>query len=105
MKKNVILDVDTGIDDAMAIALATYSNNINVKLITTIAGNLSVNAVTKNTLDLLQALGKHNIPVAIGAKEVLASFNSLLLNSKPPNLMLLKKCMKLLTLPKSQLSS
>ena len=71
MKKNVILDVDTGIDDAMAIALATFSNNINVKLITTIAGNLSVNAVTKNTLNLLQALGKHNIPVATGASEPL----------------------------------
>ena len=71
MKKNVILDVDTGIDDAMAITLATYSNNINVKLITTIAGNLSVNAVTKNTLDLLQALDKRHIPVAIGASEPL----------------------------------
>ena len=33
MKKNVILDVDTGIDDAVAIALATYSNKLNVKLI------------------------------------------------------------------------
>ncbi|MBE5736149.1 MAG: ribonucleoside hydrolase RihC [Clostridiales bacterium] len=67
MKKNIILDVDTGIDDAMAIALGAFSNKLNVKLITTIAGNLSVNAVTKNTLNLLQALEKRNIPVAVGA--------------------------------------
>ena len=30
MKKSVILDVDTGIDDAVAIALATYSNKLKV---------------------------------------------------------------------------
>ncbi|MGN0960979.1 MAG: nucleoside hydrolase, partial [Christensenellales bacterium] len=71
MKKNVILDVDTGIDDAVAIALATYSNKLNVKLITTIAGNLSVNEVTKNTLNLLQAINKRRIPVAIGESKPL----------------------------------
>lgn len=69
MKKNVILDVDTGIDDATAIALAAYSKKLNVKLITTIAGNLSVNEVTKNTLNFLQAIGKGNIPVAVGANK------------------------------------
>lgn len=69
MKKNVILDVDTGIDDAIAIALATNTRNLNIKLITTIAGNLSVNEVTKNTLNFLQAIGKKNIPVAIGASK------------------------------------
>jgi len=71
MKKDVILDVDTGIDDAVAIALATYSSKLNVKLITTIAGNLSVNAVTKNTLDFLQAINKTKIPVAVGADKPL----------------------------------
>ena len=68
-KRNVILDVDTGIDDAVAIAMATYSNRLNVKLITTIAGNLSVNAVTKNTLNFLQAINKRKIPVAVGANK------------------------------------
>ena len=71
MKRSVILDVDTGIDDAVAIALATYSKKINVKLITTIAGNLSVNEVTKNTLNFLQAIGKGNIPVAVGENKPL----------------------------------
>lgn len=71
MKKSIILDVDTGIDDAVAIALATYSNKLNVKLITTIAGNLSVNEVTKNTLNFLQAINKRKIPVAIGESKPL----------------------------------
>jgi len=66
MKKSVILDVDTGIDDAVAIALAAYSSNLKVKLITTICGNMSVNETTKNTLNLLQAINKKNIPVAMG---------------------------------------
>jgi len=71
MKRSVILDVDTGIDDAVAIAMATYSNKLNVKLITTICGNLSVNEVTKNTLNFLQAINRTNIPVAIGANKPL----------------------------------
>ena len=71
MKKSVILDVDTGIDDAVAIAMATYSNKLNVKLITTICGNLSVNEVTKNTLNFLHAIGKDNIPVAVGENKPL----------------------------------
>lgn len=69
--KNIILDVDTGIDDAVAICMATYSNKLNVKLITTICGNLNVGAVTKNTLDLLQAIDKPRIPVSIGANKPL----------------------------------
>lgn len=71
MKTDIILDVDTGIDDALAIALATNNKNINVKLITTIAGNLSANEVTKNTLNFLQAIEKRNIPVALGANKPL----------------------------------
>ena len=71
MKRSVILDVDTGIDDAVAIAMATYSNKLNVKLITTVCGNLSVHEVTKNTLNLLQAIGKTKIPVAGGANSPL----------------------------------
>jgi len=71
MKTSVILDVDTGIDDAVAIAMATYSNKLNVKLITTICGNLSVNEVTKNTLNFLQAIQKTKIPVAVGENKPL----------------------------------
>ena len=36
MKKDVIIDADPGIDDALAIAMAVYSNNLNVKLLTSV---------------------------------------------------------------------
>lgn len=65
-KKSVILDVDTGIDDALAISLASYLDNVNIKLITTIAGNLNVGEVTKNTLNVLQAIRRRRIIVAKG---------------------------------------
>ena len=71
MKKQVILDVDTGIDDAVAIAMALYDSKIKVKLVTCIAGNLSVNEVTKNTLNFMHAINKTKYTVAVGAKKPL----------------------------------
>jgi len=68
-KKSVIIDVDTGIDDAVALCLATYSDKLNVKLITTVCGNQDVGEVTKNTLNLLQKIKKRRIQVAVGAKK------------------------------------
>ena len=70
-KINVILDVDTGIDDAVAICMAAYSDRLNIKLITTICGNLHVGAVTKNTLNLLQAINRRRTLVAVGANKPL----------------------------------
>ena len=72
MKKDVIIDADPGIDDALAIAMAVYSNNLNVKLLTSVCGNVTIDKITKNMLDLLQALEKRDIPVAIGAEKPLA---------------------------------
>ena len=72
MQKDVIIDADPGIDDALAIAMAVYSNNLNVKLLTSVCGNVTIDKITKNMLDLLQALEKRDIPVAIGAEKPLA---------------------------------
>lgn len=67
----VIIDVDTGIDDGVAIAIALFCNRLNVKLITTGAGNSELKDVTTNTLNLLQFLGKGDIPVAEGEEKPL----------------------------------
>ena len=48
MKKDVIIDADPGIDDALAIAMAVYSNNLNVKLLTSVCGNVTIDKITKN---------------------------------------------------------
>ncbi len=46
IKRPVIIDTDPGIDDALAIAIALFSEELDVKLITTVAGNVSLAHVT-----------------------------------------------------------
>ncbi|MBU3192445.1 ribonucleoside hydrolase RihC [Clostridium algidicarnis] len=69
-KRKLIIDTDPGIDDAIAIAIALFSDKIDVELITTVAGNVSLDLVTENTLKLLTFFEK-SIPVAKGLKEPL----------------------------------
>ncbi|WP_085522217.1 nucleoside hydrolase [Tuberibacillus sp. Marseille-P3662] len=64
--KNIILDVDTGIDDALAISYAVHSPELNILGITTSFGNTTVPEATRNTLQLLEALGAEDIPVIPG---------------------------------------
>jgi pyrimidine-specific ribonucleoside hydrolase len=64
----VIMDVDTGIDDAMAIILAlSQRDGIDLLGITTVAGNLPLNRTTENTLAILGLCGRTDVPVARGA--------------------------------------
>ncbi|RCX21538.1 non-specific riboncleoside hydrolase [Fontibacillus phaseoli] len=62
----IIIDTDPGIDDAVALAIALYSEKLDVRLITTIAGNVGLDKVTFNALRLLKFFNK-NVPVALGA--------------------------------------
>ncbi|EOL9022113.1 ribonucleoside hydrolase RihC [Cronobacter dublinensis] len=67
MKKTpIILDTDPGIDDAVAIAAALFSPEIDLQLITTVAGNVSVEKTTRNALQLLH-FWQADVPVAQGA--------------------------------------
>lgn len=69
-KRKIIIDTDPGIDDAIAIAIALFSEELDVKLITTVAGNVNLDLVTENALRLLTFFGK-NVPIAKGASEPL----------------------------------
>lgn len=69
-KTKIILDTDPGIDDAVAIAIALFSEEIDVKLITTVAGNVSIDKTTKNALNLTSFFNK-KVPVAQGAHKPL----------------------------------
>ncbi len=62
----VILDVDTGIDDALAIALAIRSPKLDLRGITTVAGNVPLEVSTGNTLRVLAWLGVEHVPVHPG---------------------------------------
>ena len=67
----LILDVDTGIDDAAAICLAVHSANADLLSISTTAGNTSIEDATRNTLDVLDLLGATEVPVYRGASRPL----------------------------------
>lgn len=69
--KKVILDVDTGIDDALAILMAVRSLELEVIGITTVGGNTGIENVTRNTLQVLELSGS-NVPVAKGMGESLS---------------------------------
>ena len=62
-----ILDVDTGVDDALALALAVRHPDIQLEAVTTVAGNVSLDLTTRNTLAVLDWLGATDVPVAAGA--------------------------------------
>lgn len=66
-KTRIILDVDTGVDDAMAIMYALGRPNIELEACTTVFGNTEVENATANTLALLHLCGRGDIPVAEGA--------------------------------------
>lgn len=62
----VLMDVDTGGDDALALLLAMASPELDVRGITCVAGNCSLEQVVTNTLSLLDAIGARTTPVAVG---------------------------------------
>lgn len=63
---DVILDVDTGVDDALALLLACRSPELTVRAISCVAGNAEVDQVVANTLQVLDAVDAPDIPVARG---------------------------------------
>jgi pyrimidine-specific ribonucleoside hydrolase len=63
----VILDVDTGIDDAYALLFAARHPQLNLLGVTCVDGNTNVDQVVANTLQVLDAAGAGDIPVARGA--------------------------------------
>jgi pyrimidine-specific ribonucleoside hydrolase len=66
--KPVLLDVDPGTDDALAILLALSSPELSVEAITVVAGNVDVDTGLRNALQLVELAGRSDIPVARGAE-------------------------------------
>ncbi|HET7034778.1 MAG TPA: nucleoside hydrolase [Thermomicrobiaceae bacterium] len=68
----VIMDVDTGVDDAVALLLATCLPELVLLGVTTVAGNVALDLTTENTLRVLAAAGHPEIPVYRGMAAPLA---------------------------------
>lgn len=65
----VIIDCDPGHDDAIAILWALSSSRLNIKGVTTVAGNQTIEKVTRNAIKVLTKAGRTDIPVARGAEK------------------------------------
>ena len=62
MTISLIIDTDPGIDDAAAISLALNHPQLDVKMITTVNGNVNIDKTTANALKLKQFFNSH-VPV------------------------------------------
>ena len=62
----VILDVDMGVDDALALMLALHSPEIDLMGISTVSGNVSVEIGAHSVLQVLELLERSEIPVFVG---------------------------------------
>lgn len=63
----LIMDVDTGIDDALSLLFAVRHPDIDLRAVTCVTGNAPVDQVVRNTLYVLDAAGAPDIPVGRGA--------------------------------------
>ncbi len=73
MRKKLILDLDTGIDDALAIAYALGSaDEIDLIGITATYGNVAVPLAARNALAVLHLFGRDDVPVYPGVDHPIA---------------------------------
>lgn len=70
--RKIIIDTDTGGDDATAIIMAALCPEIDIKGVTVVAGNVELEQGAKNALMSLEVAGRDDIPVYCGAKESMA---------------------------------
>lgn len=71
MSVRLLLDCDTGIDDALALLYLLAHPEAEVMAVASTAGNVPVDVVTANNLALLAMYGRDEIPVHTGATEPL----------------------------------
>ena len=65
-KHRLIIDCDTGTDDAVALMLAALHPKIDLVGVTTVFGNAPLSATTVNSLSVLDLIGRPEIPVHAG---------------------------------------
>src|SRR5919197_2817398 len=67
----LILDVDTGVDDALALLYALGSPEVELVAATCVMGNVELPDVVRNTLAVLEIAGHGDVEVAAGASRPL----------------------------------
>ena len=67
-----LLDVDTGIDDALALAYLSALPDTEFVAVTATPGNVDADQVARNTIALLELCGRPGVQVAVGARKPLS---------------------------------
>ncbi|WP_191966881.1 nucleoside hydrolase [Microbacterium testaceum] len=68
-RRPILVDCDTGIDDALALAYLLAEPSVEVVGVTTVSGNTDAARAAANTLSLFELAGEDDIPVATGAHD------------------------------------
>jgi purine nucleosidase len=67
----MVLDVDTGVDDALALLYACASPEVELVGVTCVGGNVDARQVAENTRAVLELAGRADVPVALGRERPL----------------------------------
>ncbi len=65
--RKIIIDCDPGIDDALALTFGCGHPGLDLRGVTTVAGNVSLARTTANALAGLEFLGRGDVPVVAGS--------------------------------------
>lgn len=69
-KHKIIIDTDPGVDDTACLMYALLDQNTDIKLMTSVVGNVKIDTATRNLLHVLD-LFDADIPVAKGASKAI----------------------------------
>ena len=72
----IVIDVDTGIDDALALLYACAAPAAEILGVSTVVGNVGLSSATRNTRAVLALAGRGDIPVWPGAASPLSSVSA-----------------------------
>ncbi len=65
-RRPIVIDCDTGIDDALALLYVCASDDAELIAVTCCSGNVEAHQVAENTRGLLELIGRDDIEVALG---------------------------------------
>lgn len=68
-KRTILFDCDPGHDDAIALVMALACKSLDIRAITIVGGNHSLDKVGRNALQILEVCGRTDIPVALGRSQ------------------------------------
>jgi purine nucleosidase len=67
----LVVDIDTGSDDAVALLMAARAPEATIEAVTTVAGNVPLPVATRNALVTLELAGAAGVPVHAGCERPL----------------------------------